>query len=63
MLTNILLLYVTQEAWAKARARLVAGRNHADHHDEQITPRWLEEAERRLKSAADLRRWPPRTRH
>jgi hypothetical protein len=64
MLTNTLLLYVTQEAWARARQRLIAGRNQAaDHHDGHLAPRWLEEAERRLKSAAELRRWPPRTRH
>lgn len=63
MLTNTLILYVTQEAWAKARERLVAGRPPVDHHDEHVVPRWLEAAERRLKSAADLRRRQQRTRH
>lgn len=63
MLTNTLLLYVTQEAWARARESLVVGRNHADRRDEHAPPGWLKEAERRLKSAAELRRWPPRMRH
>ena len=63
MLTNTLLLYVTQEAWAKARARLIAAR-HAPGHDEVTAPRWLEEADRRRETERrGSRHLPPRIRH
>lgn len=63
MLTNTLLLYVTQEAWAKARARLIAAR-HVPGHDEIIVPRWREKTEGRQQSP-QRESWyrPPRTRH
>ncbi|HLT77097.1 MAG TPA: hypothetical protein VKZ87_06900 [Ferrovibrio sp.] len=63
MLTNTLLLYVTQEAWARARERLVAGRAHADQDDRYLIPRWREETEQRRTTASEVRRWPPRLRH
>ena len=63
MLTNTLLLYVTQEAWAKARARLIAAR-HATGHDEVTAPRWREKAERRREGEGHGgRKPPPRTCH
>lgn len=63
MLTNTLLLYVTQEAWAKARARLIAAR-HAPGHDEVTAPRWLEEARRVPDNDRHGGRYqPPRLRH
>ena len=63
MLTNTLLLYVTQEAWAKARARLIATR-HASGHDDVTAPRWLEEAERRQETERHGGRYRPlRIRH
>lgn len=48
MLTNTLLLYVTQEAWAKARARLIARNSPAQDlgHGDITAPQWLDEAER-----------------
>lgn len=63
MLTNTLLLYVTQEAWAKARERLIAAR-HASRRDDVTAPPWLEEAEHRQTSERDGgQNWPPRIRH
>lgn len=62
MLTNTLLLYVTQEAWAKARARFAAGRT-ANDRNEAVMPQWLEEAEGRNPAQRKPRSWPPRLRH
>lgn len=63
MLTNTLLLYVTQEAWAKARARLIAAR-HASGHDDVTAPRWLEKAESRHEHERyGGRRQPPHICH
>lgn len=63
MLTNTLLLYVTQEAWARARARLAAAR-HAAGHDDITAPRWHREAERRRDSdERGTRHPPPRIHH
>jgi hypothetical protein len=63
MLTNTLLLYVTQEAWAKARARLVAVR-HVPGHDEVTVPRWLKEVRRRKENERPGGSYqPPHTRH
>lgn len=58
MLTNILLLYMTQEAIAKARARL-SGRKPAATDGGEVPPQWMR---RKMRDAVSrtLRQTPTR---
>lgn len=53
MLTNTLLLYMTQEALAKARQRLTARKDAAppQRHGEAVPPAWQQPRRRRGKAA------------
>jgi len=55
MLTNTLLLYMTQEALAKARARLTARKDEAapeQQHAAAVQPAWQLPRHRQSKAAA-----------
>jgi hypothetical protein len=62
MLTNTLLLYVTQEAWAKARARFTTDKPGASH-DEITAPGWLKAADQATQVPSQRQMHPRQTQH